>query len=64
MVIKGSVNTVTQKENNTSIKFPLSGEIGLMPYYKNWMPFFERSRIIAAENDVVGLLWLTKIHVL
>jgi hypothetical protein len=64
---KGSVNTVTQNRKDSAPEFPLSGEIDLMPYYKdnalgnehNQLDYFNRR--IAAQNDVLSLIWLTKI---
>lgn len=60
---KGSVNVVTQNKNKNSTNYPLTGEIDLMPYYQNYIPISERKRIIAAEKDVLSLIWLTKIKI-
>jgi len=57
------VNTVTQNSNNNSINYPISGEIDIMPYYKNYIPISDRLRMIAAEKDVLSLIWLTKIKI-
>lgn len=60
---KGSVNVVTQSKNKNSTNYPLTGEIDIMPYYQNYIPISERKRIIAAEKDVLSLIWLTKIKI-
>ncbi|GAA0871115.1 hypothetical protein GCM10009117_02600 [Gangjinia marincola] len=59
---KGSVNTVTQSENSNAKKYPVKGEIDIMPYYKNTVPQNEYKRFCAAEKDVLGLIWLTKLE--
>lgn len=58
---KGSVNVVTQSNNKTSTNYPMIGEIDIMPYYNNYIPIADRNRMAAAEKDVLGLVWLTKI---
>ncbi len=60
---KGTVNTVTQSENDNAITYPASGEIDIMPYHKNWIPYSERNRMVASEEDVLSLIWLTKIKI-
>lgn len=60
---KGTVNPVLQNENSKATKYPESGEIDLMPYYTNFVPYAERKRMAAAEKDVLGLIWLTKIKI-
>jgi hypothetical protein len=60
---KGSVNVVTQSNSGNSINYPVSGEIDIMPYYNNYIPHSERIRMAAAEKDVLGLIWLTKIQI-
>ncbi|UTN02713.1 hypothetical protein L0669_15420 [Flavobacterium bizetiae] len=42
--------------------YPLKGEVDLMKYYNNDR-IKDKSRTIAAEKDVLGLIWLTKIKV-
>jgi hypothetical protein len=60
---KGSVNTVTQSSNDRATKYPVTGEIDIMPYYTDWLPYSQRNRIAAAEKDVISLIWLTKIKI-
>lgn len=60
---KGTVNTITQSENDTATNYPINGEIDLMPYYKNWIPYSQRNRMVASEEDVLSLIWLTKITI-
>lgn len=60
---KGSVNVVTQNKNKNSTNYPLTGEIDIMPYYQNYIPISERKRMIAAEKDVLSLIWLTKFKI-
>ncbi len=63
---KGSVNTITQKRKDDAPKFPLNGEIDLMPYFKDNEKGGKHSqddyykRRVAAEEDVKSLIWLTK----
>ncbi|CAA0257696.1 hypothetical protein [Tenacibaculum maritimum] len=59
---KGSVNTITQSEKSKAPKFPLEGEIDIMPYYTNWLSYNQRNRMVAAMKDVLSLIWLTKIE--
>jgi hypothetical protein len=67
---KGSVNVVTQNRKGNAPEFPLSGEIDLMPYFKNNILGNEHKqpnyflRRAAAEKDVLSLLWLSKIKLL
>lgn len=44
--------------------YPVSGEIDLMKYYNGHKPQKASERVIASEQDVLGLIWLTKIKVL
>lgn len=60
---KGTVNTITQSENSNATTYPTSGEIDIMPYYTNWIPYNQRNRMIASGDDVLSLLWLTKIKI-
>lgn len=39
-----------------------SGEIDLMKYYNDGA--VNRHRTVAAESDVLGLIWLTKIKII
>lgn len=58
---KGSTGVVTQSKNKNTTNYPKSGEIDLMKYFKNWIPYSDRKRIAAAEKDVLGLIWLAKL---
>ena len=67
---KGSVNSIAQMQYPWAPEYPLSGEIDIMPYHSdnkygnknNQLDFFKRR--VAVENDVLGLIWLTKINIL
>lgn len=43
--------------------YSLYGEIDVMKYYNKELRVKDRSRMIAAEKDVVGLFWLTKLKI-
>lgn len=43
--------------------YPLKGEIDVMKYYNKTPRVKDRKRTIANENDVLGLLWLTKLQI-
>ncbi|WP_157885951.1 hypothetical protein [Chryseobacterium glaciei] len=43
--------------------YPLSGEIDVMKYYNKEPRIKDRTRMVAAEKDVLGLLWLTKLKI-
>lgn len=58
---KGSSTILTQSPN-PNMPYPESGEIDLMKYSSD--PFIPKdyyTRVIAAEKDVLGLIWLSKI---
>ncbi len=65
---KGSVNTVTQNQKSSAPKFPLEGEIDIMPYLKDNKYGGKHNqpnvykRLVAAQKDVLSLLWLTKLE--
>ena len=59
---KGSVNTITQSESPEATKYPKTGEIDIMPYYTNVIPYHKYNNFSAASNDVLSLIWLTKIE--
>ncbi|MFK8303494.1 hypothetical protein ACI75Y_11350 [Capnocytophaga stomatis] len=44
--------------------YPVSGEIDLMKYYNGYRPEKASERIIASEQDILGLIWLTKMALL
>lgn len=60
---KGSVNSVTQNMKNDAPEYPIDSEIDIMPYYPQSPrpPLFKN--YAAAEKDVLGLIWLTKIEI-
>ena len=55
----------TKSVSEGGVIYPRKGEIDLMKYYNNTPYFlnFDFDRIVAAEEDVKGLLWLTKIKI-
>ncbi|MDN3694522.1 hypothetical protein QWZ06_20760 [Chryseobacterium tructae] len=59
-----------QHTKDDAPEFPLSGEIDLMPYYRDNILGDEHKqpnyflRRIAVEKDVLILLWLTKVEIL
>lgn len=64
---KGSSTLLSQKVNK-QFKYPQTGEIDLMIYYDGEDPThpFPRdyyTRSVAAEKDVLGILWLTKLRI-
>lgn len=66
---KGSVNWAFQTQKSSAPQFPMSGEIDIMPYFKDnalgnehRQPNFFARRA-AAEKDVLSLIWLTKLSV-
>lgn len=60
---KGSVNVVTQNMKDDSPPYPSGGEIDIMPYYPSSPPPSMYNRYVAAEKDVLSLIWLTKIKI-
>jgi hypothetical protein len=61
---KGSVNTITQNRKPSAPSYPNSGEIDIMPYFRNTPhPPYKKSydRTIASNKDVLSLIWLTKL---
>ncbi|WP_422090480.1 hypothetical protein [Tenacibaculum ovolyticum] len=42
--------------------YPYKGEIDLMKYYNNNPYWSDFDRIVADQEDVLGLLWLTKLR--
>ncbi|MCC9074305.1 DUF4280 domain-containing protein [Flavobacterium sp. F-65] len=44
-------------------KYPKIGEIDLMKYYNNDPHRYDYDRVVATEDDVLGLIWLTKIEI-
>jgi hypothetical protein len=60
---KGTVNTVTQNMENSAPPYPQNSEIDIMPYYPKSPPASLHKMYAAANADVLGLLWLTKIEI-
>jgi len=58
---KGSVDIPTQTVKPESPDYPVAGEIDVMCYYQNGVPWWEYYRSVGAEKDVLGLVWLTKL---
>lgn len=51
---------VIQAPSSSATNFPVHGEIDLMKYYQN---YYDISRTIISEIDLLKLLWLTKIKI-
>ena len=53
------------KENVPDIDLIRNNEIDIMPYYpfSNKLPYKSYNRYVAAEKDVLGLIWLAKINI-
>ncbi|MCF6349919.1 MAG: hypothetical protein L3J23_02675 [Flavobacteriaceae bacterium] len=47
-------------EETKGENYPKTGEVDLMKYYHNDLEIKERT--IANRNDILGLLWLTKLE--
>lgn len=64
---KGSVNTITQniKDDAPDMNLTNNDEIDIMPYYpsSNKLPYNSYSRYVVSQEDLLGLIWLTKIDV-
>jgi hypothetical protein len=66
---KGSVNWAFQTQKSSAPQFPMYGEIDIMPYFKNNALGNEHkqpnyfARRVAAEKDVLSLIWLTKLSI-
>jgi len=58
---KGSSTIWSQEVKPEMPNYPISGEIDTMCYYQNYIPPWEHKRSVAAENDVLGLIWLTQL---
>ena len=53
-------NTIPVSEGGEN--YPYKGEIDLMKYYNNNNPYWsDFDRIVADQEDVLGVLWLTKL---
>lgn len=60
---KNSVNTITQKIKDNVPEYSKVGEIDIMPYYPSPPPPSLYNRYVAAQKDILGLLWLTKFKI-
>ena len=64
---KGSVNVFfqTRKEGTPDIDLTKNNEIDIMPYYKsaNKLSYDSYNRYVVSSEDLLGLLWLTKIKI-
>jgi len=66
---KGSTWVVTQSIKSSAPQIPLAGEIDIMPYFNDNVlgnEHFQKNyytRRVAAERDVLSLLWLTKLKI-
>ncbi|WP_407480997.1 hypothetical protein [Elizabethkingia meningoseptica] len=49
--------------NSYGENYPQQGEIDIMKYYNNEPNPKDHLRLVAAEKDVLGLIWLTKIKI-
>lgn len=49
-----------QTRKNIPPNYPSHGEIDIMPYYPKNPPSSLYNRYTASQNDVLGLIWLTK----
>ncbi|SPE78128.1 hypothetical protein FLACOL_02143 [Flavobacterium columnare] len=55
---KGSSTIVTQSD--LGLVLPATGEIDLMKYYSQ---YYDISRTIVAKEDLLSLIWLSKIKI-
>jgi hypothetical protein len=58
---KGTSTTLTQKPLSSSPTYPASGPIDLMIYYNGSQPLDYAVRVVAAEEDVKRLIYLSQI---
>ncbi len=58
---KGLTTIITQEALPTSPLIPTTGEVDLMKYYQN---YYDISRTVISEFDLLKLIWLTKIKVI
>jgi hypothetical protein len=57
--LKSWSSTILTQED-LKIPLPTAGEIDLMMYYDK---YYDISRTVAAEKDVFGLVWCTKLEI-
>ncbi len=61
---KGSSDYSSAKPvNEGGENYPLKGEIDLMKYYNNDPYWYDFDRIVACQDDILGLIWLTKLKI-
>ncbi|ADV50971.1 hypothetical protein Celal_3716 [Cellulophaga algicola DSM 14237] len=59
---KNTSTTLSQETLSSQGNFPTNGEIDLMKYYKNYPKSkLDVDRVVASEDDLKGLIWLSKI---
>lgn len=51
------------QEPNSGTNYPKNGEIDLMKYAEDYYPIDYYQRVIVAPEDLLGLIWLTKLSV-
>ncbi|WP_407267097.1 hypothetical protein R8G63_08940 [Tenacibaculum maritimum] len=52
----------TKPVNEGGENYPSTGEIDLMKYYNNSPYWSDFNRIVASQEDILGLIWLTKLE--
>jgi len=60
-VHKGTSEFKTGNISCSATAYPITGEIDIMQYYTNKIPEVLLFRSVAAEKDVLGLVWLSKL---
>ncbi|WP_158978262.1 hypothetical protein [Cellulophaga sp. L1A9] len=59
---KITATTLSQDTLSSQGNFPTNGEIDLMKYYQNYLESkLDVGRVVASEDDLKGLIWLSKI---
>jgi hypothetical protein len=59
---KNTSTTLSQETLSSQGNFPTNGEIDLMKYYQNYPKSkLDVDRVVASEDDLKGLIWLSKI---
>lgn len=56
-------STITQVRLDSLLPAPSSGEIDLMKYWEYSVPLSLKPHVVAAKEDVLGLLWLIKLEI-
>ncbi|WP_452223992.1 hypothetical protein [Lacinutrix chionoecetis] len=60
---KGSVSVVTQSQSSDAKRYNKKGEIDIMPYYTDVVPLSVYDKFIASQEDVLSLIWLSKLEI-